>query len=60
MSREKDIEIAIEKYGWTWVNAHGIRNILLPPENDPRYLWTALWDKNGVPNYLPKYSEGEE
>ena len=60
MSREKDIEIAISKYGWSWENAHGIRNILVPPENDPKRNWTAMWDEKGIPHYLPRYSEGEE
>ncbi len=58
-TRKLDAEIAVKEYGWVWINAHGIRNILVPPENDPRRYWTAIWDKDGIPHFLPKYSEGE-
>jgi hypothetical protein len=58
--RLKDAEIAVEQYGWEWVNMHGIRDILLPPEDDERRGWTAMWDENGLPHWLPRYSEGEK
>jgi len=57
MTRLKDAEIAVEKFGWRWVNAHGIRDILIPPEDDERIKWCTMWDENGIPHYLPRYSE---
>ena len=60
MSREKDALIAVEKYGWKWENKHGYRELLVPPIDDPRRLWTGIWGEDGIPHYLPRYSEGEE
>jgi hypothetical protein len=59
VSRLKDAEIAVKEHGWTWVNMHGIRDILVPPEEDEKRNWTAMWDKDGLPHWLPKYSEEE-
>ena len=58
MSRSKDAKIAVEKYGWKWHNHYG-RNILMPPQNDERWNWTAIWDENGIPHWLPRFSKGE-
>ena len=52
-----DAKIAVEKHGWVWENMHGIRDVLVAPEGDERRYWTAIWDKNGIPHFLPKYSQ---
>ena len=57
MTRKQDAQIAVEIHGWEWKNTYGIRNILVPPEDDDRRYWTAIWDEDGIPHYLPKYSE---
>lgn len=59
-NRKLDAEIAVEQHGWRWKNAHGIRDILIPPEDDKRAMWTAIWDEDGIPHFLPRYSEGEQ
>lgn len=58
-NRIKDAEIAVNKYGWQWVNMYGIREILVPPADDERTHWTAMWDENGIPHYLPEYHKEE-
>lgn len=60
LSRMDDARIAVEKYGWKWVRIDRKRKILLPPDDDERRHWTAVWDEKGIPHYLPRYSEGEE
>lgn len=57
-NRLDDAKIAVEKYGWTWLEHHGVK-LLVPPETDERRNWCASWDQQGIPHYLPKYSEGE-
>jgi hypothetical protein len=56
MNRMNDAEIAVEKYGWRWINPYGNKEILVPPEGDERNGWTGMWDENGIPHYLPEYS----
>ncbi len=57
MDRMKDAEIAVKEHGWQWVNMHGIREILIPPKGHKMENWVAMWDENGIPHYLPKYSQ---
>ncbi|MCA1021507.1 hypothetical protein [Halobacillus litoralis] len=59
MNRLEDAKIAVEKYGWQWQSSHGGREILMPPEDDDRWHWTAIWDEEGIPNWLPRFSKGE-
>ena len=56
-NRMKDAEIAVKQHGWQWVNQYGNRAILMPPDDSPMKHWTAMIDENGIPHYLPKYSE---
>jgi hypothetical protein len=56
--RMKDAEVAARDYGWRWSEVYG-RRILHPPYDDPRHLWTAMWDRDGIPHWLPRFSEGE-
>jgi len=60
MNRLLDAKIAVEKYGWRWSEILGGRKLLVPPEGDHREFWTAIWDKDGIPHYLPKYSEMDD
>ena len=59
MSRLLDAEIAVKEHGWAWEEAYG-RQLLVPPEGDKRRGWAAMWDQDGIPHWLPKYSEGEK
>lgn len=58
-NRLADAFIAIRDYDWELVKA-GDKKILLPPITDNRRFWTAMWDKDGLPHWLPKFSEGEK
>ena len=62
LSRLADAYIAIRDYGWELrsVGLSGTKFILVPPITDDRRLWTAMWDEDGLPHWLPKFSEGEE
>jgi hypothetical protein len=53
MNRLKDAEIAVEKYRWEWVTVPAGRKILMPPITDERFMWTAIWNEDGIPHYLP-------
>ena len=57
-NRLADAFIAIRDYGWEFHDV-GNRRILVPPSTDERSLWTAIWDDDGLPHWLPKYTEGE-
>jgi hypothetical protein len=57
MNRKLDVEIAVNKYGWQWVNPHGTRSLLVPPDDSHMRLWSAIWDQDGIPHYLPEYSK---
>lgn len=57
INRLLDARIAVSEHDWKWENAHGIRYILVPPDGDEKRMWTAIWDNNGIPHYLPKYSQ---
>jgi hypothetical protein len=57
-NRLADAFIAIRDYGWE-LHTVGTRKILVPPETDDRRYWTAMWDKDGLPHWLPKFTEGE-
>lgn len=54
-----DAIIAIRDYGWRF-NGSPQRPLLLPPLNDNRRMWTAMWDEHGYPHWLPKYSQGAD
>lgn len=58
LSRKLDAELAVKYYGWEWVNYHG-KTILIPPADDEMIYWTGIWDENGIPHFLPRYSEME-
>lgn len=58
MSRLLDAEIAVNEHGWVWEEAYN-RKLLVPPEGDPRRGWAAMWDQDGIPHWLPNYSEGQ-
>lgn len=58
-NRLADATIAVRDHAWEWVIVRSGRKILMPPVKDKRFMWTAMWDKDGLPHYLPKYSEGE-
>lgn len=60
MNRKLDAEIAVKKHGWKWVNMHGIKDILVPPDDSKMRHWTAEWDKNGIPHFLPQFSKEEQ
>jgi hypothetical protein len=59
-SRLLDAKIAVEEHGWRWAKVNDSLNFLIPPENDERINWAGAWDENGIPHYLPKYSQGEK
>jgi guanylate kinase len=56
VNRLLDAEIAVKNHGWKWINMCGIREILIPPDNSEMTNWTAMWDKDGIPHFLPPYS----
>lgn len=58
-NRYKDAYIAMRDYGWK-MDWHGGRGILIPPASDERSKWATMWDEEGIPHTLPKYSQGEE
>lgn len=49
--RELDALVAEKVMGW--VREQGF---LLPPVGDPRRNWAAIWDEQGLPDWLPDYS----
>lgn len=53
----EDAVIAIRDHGWSFSDIDGRRKLLVPPEGDKRQYWTAMWDENGFPHWLPAYSE---
>jgi hypothetical protein len=55
-----DAYIAIKEHDWELLSnpLNGMK-ILVPPLTDERRFWTAIWDEDGLPHYLPKFSEGE-
>lgn len=55
-SRMADAAIAVEVHGWRWDESLKGRPILLPPEGDDRMFWAALYDREGIPHWLPRYS----
>jgi hypothetical protein len=59
-SRLLDAKIAVEKHGWKWVKVDEVRELLVPPDDNERINWAGMWDENGIPHYLPKYSQGVE
>lgn len=59
VSRLWDAQIAVSEHGWIWENRYG-KKILLPPEDDVRRGWTGIWDEDGIPHFLPRYTQGEE
>lgn len=59
-NRLEDAEIAIREHGWKWRNVNGIKSILVAPDDDPKRHWTAIWDENGIPHFLPRYSERDK
>jgi len=58
MSRLEDAKIAVKKYGWEWHDQYG-KKILMPPQDDERWYWTAIWDEDGIPHWLPRFSQGD-
>lgn len=52
-----DAFLAIRDHGWE-VSKNSQRPLLIPPETDDRRNWCAMWDEDGLPHWLPKYSEG--
>lgn len=58
-NRLADAFIAIRDYGWELYDV-GDRKMLVPPETDERRHWTAMWDEDGLPHWLPKFTEGEK
>ena len=60
LARLSDAFIAIRDYGWELSDGGvGGRKILIPPITDERRFWTAMWDEDGLPHWLPKFSAGE-
>lgn len=57
-NRLADAFLAIRDHGWELSYLYG-RPLLVPPETDERRSWCAEWDKNGLPHWLPKFTEGE-
>ena len=60
MSRLADAYIAIKDHGWNFSPITSSRKILVPPLNDERRGWTAMWDEDGIPHWMPKFSKGEK
>lgn len=56
VNRLADAFLAIRDHGWEVSNSHP-RPTLLPPLKDERRQWCAMWDEDGLPHWLPKYSE---
>lgn len=54
--RYKDALIAIRDHGYSFEKRGG-RSILLPPLDDERRFYTSIWDDDGLPHWLPKFSE---
>jgi hypothetical protein len=57
--RLADAFIAIRDHNWELVQ-YGKKKILVPPETDERRRWTAMWDDDGLPHWLPNFSQGDE
>ena len=54
----EDALIAIRDHGWSFVSiGNGRRTLLVPPEGYKREHWTSKWDKHGIPDWLPNYSQ---
>lgn len=54
-----DAYIAIRDYEWE-IFEQGDSKVLIPPESDKRRYWTGKWDEDGIPQYLPNFSECEK
>ncbi|MFQ3543460.1 hypothetical protein Q7A53_05190 [Halobacillus rhizosphaerae] len=59
-SKLADAFLAIRDHGWELREVIEGKKILVPPEDDERRTWTAIWDEDGLPHWLPKFSEGEK
>lgn len=55
VGRKLDSLIAEKIFGWYWEYI-GDREILIPPFGSDLIHLTTVWDKNGLPLYLPHYS----
>jgi hypothetical protein len=53
--------IALSEHYWE-LHDRGLSRskLLVPPITDERYMWTAMWDKNGLPHWLPDFIKGEK
>lgn len=51
-----DAFLAIRDHGWE-LHEIGNRKIIVPPPADERRHWCAMWDEDGLPHWLPEYSE---
>lgn len=62
LQRLADAYLAIKEHGWeiTNVGINGSVKILVPPITDERRLWTAMWDEDGLPHWLPEFTKGEK
>lgn len=58
--RELDALVAERVMGWTWDRPKSEGGVLGPCEGDPRFNWCAEWDKDGLPDWLPKYSTNHD
>ncbi|MEK3955775.1 MULTISPECIES: hypothetical protein [unclassified Psychrobacillus] len=56
--RHLDAVIAIRDHGWRFEGSPQ-RPLLVPPLEDERRQWTAMWDEHGYPHWLPRCSEGK-
>lgn len=60
VNRLADAFLAIRDHGWEIVNlGFNTKKIIVPPLDDKRRDWCATWDEDGLPHWLPKYSEDE-
>lgn len=60
LKRLADAFIAVRDYDWEIYYIGNGRKILVPPFDDERRFWTAIWDEDGLPHWLPKFSEGQK
>lgn len=54
-----DAFVAIRDHDWELVQ-RGKKKILVPPQTDERRSWAAIWDADGLPHWLPKFTQGEK
>lgn len=55
-NREIDALIAEKLFNWEWNKVNDDRQMLVPPLDNERRFWTGMWENNGIPHYLPRYS----